>query len=88
MFAHCVVPWRRAGTTGSRAGCWPSLRPSSSRPRGTASVTRCVAVAYRRKAYGAELGGDRTMANRHATLFVMLWFLYVAMSILASEGIV
>jgi len=28
------------------------------------------------------------MANRHATLFVMLWFLYVAMSILASEGIV
>ncbi|EGB06591.1 hypothetical protein AURANDRAFT_28918, partial [Aureococcus anophagefferens] len=49
----------------------------------------CLGVlAYRRKAYGAELGGDRTMANRHATLFVMLWFLYVAMSILASEGIV
>ncbi|KAH8044815.1 calcium:sodium antiporter [Aureococcus anophagefferens] len=48
----------------------------------------CLGVlAYRRKAR-AELGGDRTMANRHATLFVMLWFLYVAMSILASEGIV
>ena len=48
MFAHCVVPWRRAGTTGSRAGCWPSLRPSSSRPRGTASVTRCVAAPIAR----------------------------------------
>ena len=48
LFAHCVVPWRRAGTTGSRAGCWPSLRPSSSRPRGTASVTRCVAAPIAR----------------------------------------
>jgi len=48
----------------------------------------CLAVLqYRRVTYGAELGGDRKVSNRHAAFFVSLWFLYLGVSILSAEGI-
>ena len=37
---------------------------------------------------GAELGGPKASAKRHAALLVGRWFVYVVASILSTEGMI
>ena len=59
-----------------------------------ASICRCAALTtiavlyYRRVTIGAELGGPKASAKRHAALLVGLWFVYVVASILSTEGMI
>jgi hypothetical protein len=41
----------------------------------------------RRKVVGGELGGSATGRTVSCIFFVCLWFIYIIMSILQSEGI-
>ncbi|KAJ8605365.1 hypothetical protein CTAYLR_002366 [Chrysophaeum taylorii] len=43
-----------------------------------------VTLAYRRKKYGAELGGPKSSAKLHAAFFVALWFTYIAISCMST----
>ena len=39
-------------------------------------------------AQGAELGGPKSSAKRHAALLVGLWLVYIVASILSTEGMI
>jgi hypothetical protein len=46
----------------------------------------CVALLmYRRKTIGGELGGDPTVAKKHAAICACLWLIYILGSILTSS---
>lgn len=48
----------------------------------------CMAIlAYRRKTYGAELGGPRRMARVHSTIMVCLWLAYILISSMSTLGV-
>lgn len=56
------------------------------------TVFCCCAIAtfailmFRRATVGAELGGDPAKAKIHASCCILLWFVYIAMSILKNFG--
>lgn len=48
----------------------------------------CMAIlAYRRKTYGAELGGPRRMARIHSTILVCMWLAYILVSSMSTLGV-
>ena len=52
------------------------------------ALTTIGVLYYRRVTVGAELGGPKATAKRHAALLVGLWFVYVVASILSTEGMI
>ena len=52
------------------------------------ALTTIAVLYYRRVTIGAELGGPKASAKRHAALLVGLWFVYVVASILSTEGMI
>ena len=50
------------------------------------ALTTIAILYYRRVTIGAELGGPKASAKRHAALLVGLWFVYIVASILSTEG--
>ena len=50
------------------------------------ALTTIAVLYYRRVTIGAELGGPKASAKRHAALLVGLWFVYIVASILSTEG--
>ena len=41
------------------------------------ALTCLATLYYRRVTYGAELGGDQKVCDRHAIFFISLWFIYI-----------
>ena len=52
------------------------------------ALTTIAVLYYRRVTIGAELGGPKASAKRHAALLVGLWFVYIVASILSTEGMI
>ena len=51
-------------------------------------ITCLGLLAYRRRVYGAELGGPAGPAKRHAYMLLGLWLIYVACSAASTIGII
>ena len=49
------------------------------------ALTCLATLYYRRVTYGAELGGDQKVCDRHAIFFISLWFVYVGGSAIVEE---
>ena len=52
------------------------------------ALTTIAVLYYRRVTIGAELGGPKASAKRHAALLVGLWLVYIVASILSTEGMI
>merc|ERR1712167_513258 len=52
------------------------------------ALTTIAVLYYRRVTIGAELGGPKSSAKRHAALLVGLWLVYIVASILSTEGMI
>lgn len=51
------------------------------------AVTCILMLLIRRKVYGGELGGPAFASKRDAIIMVMLWFVYIILSIMKSTGV-